>query len=158
MDAPRHRDDEGDHSGDHQEADLDPVAGIEVQSADFAAGGPARHQDADQNDDRPPETHQQPIRAGHVRRRVLRVSGRVAGGVGVVQVDGVLGKDGDDGQHGDGQAARDVDLGGFRSPRQHKAGAHDGATVDEQTQHRLRVHTEDSQHQSGEDDDADDCE
>jgi hypothetical protein len=81
----------------------------------------------------------------------------VAGGVGVVQIDGVLGKDGDDGQHRDGQAARHIDLGGFGGPRQHKAGSDDRAAVDQQTDHGLWFHTEDPQHQSGADDDADDC-
>ena len=148
--------DEGGDPGDHQETDLHPVAGVEIQSADFAAGGPACHQHADQDDDRPPETHQQPIRTGHVRRGVLGVLGHMAGGVGVVKVDRVFGKDGDDGQHRDGQTARDVDLGGFRGPGQHEAGAHDGGAVGEQAQRRGRVDAEDAQHQSGADDDGDD--
>ena len=123
---------------------------------DFAAGGPARHQHADQNDDRPPDTHQQPIRAGHVRRGVLGVLGHMTGGVGVVQVDRVLGQHGDDAQHGHGQAAGNVDLGGFSGPRQHEAGRHHGGAISDQAQNRTRLDSEDAQHQSGADEDGDD--
>jgi len=68
----------------------------------------------------------------------------MTGGVGVVQVDRVFGQHCDDSQHGHGQAAGNVDLGGFSGPRQHKAGSYHGGTVGDEAQNGSRLDSEDA--------------
>ena len=56
---------------------------------------------------------------------------RVAALPGEDEVDGVLGEHGDEGEDGDGQAGRDVELGHLGRPRQQEGGADDGQAEDE---------------------------
>ena len=112
------RDQERHDGGDEQEPQLGPVAGLQHQFPDAAAGPPGRHPQRDDHHDRPAQAQQQPVGPGHVGRRVLHVVRVVPGGVGEVQVHRVLGQHRDDGQDGDGQRAGDVQPGRFGGPGQ----------------------------------------
>jgi hypothetical protein len=80
----------------------------------------------------------------------------MACGVGVIQVDRVLGQNGDDPQDRNRQTTRDVDLSSFSRPRQQEAGRHDRGTVGDQAQNRTRIDTGDAQHQGRADEEGDD--
>ncbi|SLE27805.1 Uncharacterised protein [Mycobacteroides abscessus subsp. massiliense] len=85
------RDHKRHHAGHRQEPEFDAVGRLQGKQIDRAAGRLAGHCQCEENDDRPSEAHQQTVRPGHVRRCVLGVLGYVAGDVGVVKVDGILG-------------------------------------------------------------------
>ena len=93
-----------------------------VQAKDAAAAD----EPGQDGDGRPAEAQQESVGAGHVRDRVRGERRIGAGLVGEDDVDGVLGQDGQQGDHGQGEGARDVVFGGFGGPRNGEGSADDG--------------------------------
>jgi len=130
---------ERDDAGDQQESQFHAVCWLQCQTGGFPGSGLARHQDADQNHDGPAQAHQQPVRPGHVGRRVLRVFSVVPGHIGVVEVDRVFGQDRDQGEERRRQPAGHIDLGGLGGPGEQEAGRHHRGPEDQQGGHRAGV-------------------
>ena len=79
----------------------------------------------DQHHRRPAEADQQPVRAGHVRDRVVGVLGLLGRRDREVQVDGVLGQHAHEGEHEEREVLRDVPLRQLHRPREHEGRAED---------------------------------
>jgi len=77
--------------------------------------------------ERPADADQEAVRAGHVGCRELDIvrPGIRASPQRVVEVDRVLGQDGEQGQAGKRDALRDMRLGSLGAPREQEAGAKD---------------------------------
>lgn len=148
-DLPRRGDHERDDRGDRQEPELDPVGRVQRQLADRLAGAPLRDRETDEHDQRPAETEQQAVRAGHVGRGVGDVLGVRPGGVSEVEVDGVLGQHGDDGEDRDRQPAGDVDLGGFGGPGEHERRGDHSHPEQQQPDDRARGRAGEAQGEGG---------
>ena len=77
---------------------------------------PAQAETCNECHQRPAQTEEQAVAAGHVGGGVLGVLGLVTGGVCEVQVHCVLGQNRYQGKKCDGKAAGDVQLGRLRRP------------------------------------------
>ena len=80
----------------------------------------------------------------------MRILGVEARAERVVEVDGVLGQHGDQRENRDREAARDVFLRSFGSPREHERRGHDGGAEHDEAEHRMRCEPRDSKHDRGE--------
>ncbi len=88
---------------------------------------------------RPPDADQQPVAAGHVGQRERRVLLGVLARLGREgEVDGVLREHGDQGEHGEGEALRHVELEDLGRPGQQEGRAEDGEAEDERRQQIAR--------------------
>ena len=115
-------DDEGIEAGQGQVGDFGGVVPVQGHGA-LAAVPPV-----EQHYQRPARPDEQAVGSGHVGGGKAGV-GRVrvqAGPIRVVEVDGVLGQHGDQGQYSDDQPLGDVLLGRFGPPREQEAGPEDG--------------------------------
>ena len=87
---------------------------------------------ATQHHHRPPDADQQPVAAGHVgereRRELLGVLARL---LGEREVDRVLGEHRDQGEHGEREALRHVELERLRRPGEQERRAEDGEAEDD---------------------------
>jgi hypothetical protein len=102
-----------------REEEILELSRLRGQQLDLALPA-ARFGPHDEDERRPADADEEPVRARHVRRRVADV-GRVACRFpGEIQVDRVLGQHRDDRQDGDREAARDLELGELGRPRQQK--------------------------------------
>ena len=121
-----------------EERDLDRVraferdVGVELAGVPVLAGDARHPPRREQHDHRPADADQQPVAAGHVGERERRVLlGVLAGLVGEREVDGVLGQHRDEGQHGEGEALRHVELERLGRPGEQERRAEDGEAEDD---------------------------
>ncbi len=146
---------------DRQERDLDGVGALELDRSEHRRPVP-RPEEGDEHDHRPADADQEPVGAGHVRERegaraLAGVAGRLAGLAELRErlaalerehhVDGVLGQDRDEREHGDRQPGRDVELRGLRGPRQDERGAHDREPEEQRVETAPDVDVRETQHE-----------
>ncbi|CPU53941.1 Uncharacterised protein [Mycobacteroides abscessus] len=143
------RDHKRHHPGDRQEPEFDAVGRLQRKQVDRVAGRLACHCQCEENDDRPSEAHQQTVRPGHVRRRVLGVLGDVTGDVGVVEIDGIFRQHRDQGQYCDREATGDIDLRCLCGPRQYEARGYYCRAVDHECEDWTGVQSTDPGDQRG---------
>ena len=122
--------------GDREEGDLDAVRAVEADLGvdralvALAAADPGEPPGRDEHDRGPPDADEQPVAAGHVGEGERRVLLGVAARLGRErEVDDVLGEHGDQGQDGECEALRDVELEGLGAPGQDERGADDRQAV-----------------------------
>ncbi len=130
---------EGDHqrieAGCAEEGQVEPPRLAQLYPARLLAA-PPQSPGKQQHHQGPPQPQQQPIAAGHVSRTP-----------GEVEVDRVLGQDGDDSEDRGRQAARDVAVSGLGSPHQQEGRRHHGAAEHGDGNQRRQVDIGDSQPQ-----------
>ena len=137
-------DDQRIEAGESEECELELAAFVQLHAARPFATAPKAPREQER-DERPAQSQQQPIAAGHVRRGVMRVLRNVPRAPREVEIDGVLGEDGDHREDRGRETPRDVALRGLGCPHQQERRRYDRGTENQHPDDWSGVNAENAQ-------------